>query len=160
MAGLAGCLEGVQEHFDFQGVVPIEVVNEGRSSYNLRLEARETDTGRQTYDESFSITPDERAMPHHLERVDQRFRIVKYEGQEQVEVREVSITPETEHLNVYVRDDDLIVDVRRGDGADGNESVEAISADGNVTDGRDDEFDGDGESSPESNDSADSSGGD
>ncbi|WP_089788753.1 hypothetical protein [Natronobacterium haloterrestre] len=123
MAGLAGCLEGVREHFSVQGVVTLEIVNEADDSYNLRLEAHESETNRQTYDESFTVTPGERAMPQHLERTDQRFRVIKFDGNEQEEIREVSITPETRHVNVYVRDDDLVIDVHRGDD-EGNTTVD------------------------------------
>ncbi|WP_231990892.1 hypothetical protein [Natronobacterium gregoryi] len=125
MTGLAGCLDGVQEHFGLQGVVPIEIENEADNPYNLQLEAYDTESGRQTYEESFSVTPQVRTSPQHLERTHQRFRIVRFDlDDEPMEVREVSITSETQLVTILLSEDDLVVDVDRGE-APGNETVTA-----------------------------------
>ncbi|WP_090379763.1 hypothetical protein [Natronobacterium texcoconense] len=123
MAGLAGCLDGIQEHFGLQGVVPIEIENQADETYNLLLEAHDPETGRQTYDESFAVSPQGRTMPQHLDRADQRFRVVRFTvDNEPLETREVSITSETELVIIHITGDDLVIDVRRGDAA-GNETV-------------------------------------
>lgn len=111
--GLAGCLDGVQDHFDFQGVVPIEIENEADRPYNLHLEAREPETGRELYDESFSVSPQGRTSPQHLDRTDQRFRIIQFDDEnEPLEVAEVQISDQTELVVITVSDEGLDVDVQ------------------------------------------------
>nr|WP_206335537.1 hypothetical protein [Natronolimnobius sp. AArcel1] len=122
MAGLAGCLEGVQEHFGLQGVVPLEIHSEADNAYNLQLQARETGTGRESYDESYAVTPEETVMAPNLERTDQNLQVVKYDRDTEDSVaRAVSITEDTQLVMVYIRDDDLVVEIHGDDDADDDE---------------------------------------
>ncbi|RQG96242.1 hypothetical protein [Natrarchaeobius oligotrophus] len=139
-ASLAGCIEGVQEHFEgsFQGIVPIEIHSEADGYYNVRLEAYERETNRQTYDEGYAVTAGETVGPPHLEATYQSLRVVKFgpDGEDQADVREVSITPNTELVLIYIHDDDLVVDVRRGetDGT-GNETADSDAEPNDSADG-------------------------
>ncbi|ELZ02686.1 Ser-Asp rich fibrinogen-binding, bone sialoprotein-binding protein [Natrialba asiatica DSM 12278] len=115
LIGLAGCIEGVQEHFmgSVQGVIPIELHSEASRSYNIQMQAYERKTNRQTYDHSFAITPGENVQPEHLSAVNQSLQIVKHgeeDGQETV--REVSISGETELVLVTVTDDELEIEAQ------------------------------------------------
>ncbi|MFP8954322.1 hypothetical protein ACLI4Z_15345 [Natrialbaceae archaeon A-arb3/5] len=140
--GLAGCIEGVQEHFEgsFQGIVPIEIHSEASQSYNIRLEAHERETGRQSYEEAYSVPPEEMVTPPHLERTAQSLRIVTSGHETETNtLREVSITPGTELVLIYLRDDDLLIDVQRGE-SDGErnetdaERLDEGGPEGNETD--------------------------
>ncbi len=139
-AGLAGCLDGIQEHFGLQGVIPIEIHSEAERTHNLHLEARERETGRQSYEQSYSITPNETVGPPHLDRSEQSFRVSRIDDDEAVEVREVSVTESTELVMVRFTDDELVIEVDRGDdeenvtvdGEDGTPS-EPVDPDGNET---------------------------
>ncbi|WP_087714399.1 hypothetical protein [Natronolimnobius baerhuensis] len=138
MAGLAGCLEGVQEHFGLQGIVPLEIYSEAEDAYNLQLQAREDETGRETYDESYAVTPEESIVAPNLERTNQNLQVVKYERDTDNSIaRAVSITDETELIVVYIRDDDLVVEVRQSDdvevydGDDGEIEANATDLDEN-----------------------------
>ncbi|RQG89945.1 hypothetical protein EA462_08010 [Natrarchaeobius halalkaliphilus] len=115
----AGCLEGVQDHFEggVQGIVPIEIYSEADQYYNVQLQAYEHETNRQTYDEGYSVTGGDSVIPPHLEATRQSLRVVKFgaDGEEQADVREVTITPETELVLIWIYDDDLVLDVHRGD---------------------------------------------
>lgn len=119
-AGFAGCLEGIQEHFGLQGIIPIEIHSEADRTHNLHLEARESETGRQSYEQSYSVTPGETVGPPHLEETDQSFRVARIENEAEADVSVVSVTPETELVTIYIYDDELVVDVHRSeDGANG-----------------------------------------
>lgn len=121
-AGLAGCLEGVREHFGVQGVIPIEIHSEAERTHNLHLEARERETGRQSYEQSYSVTPGETVGPPHLEETEQSFRVARIENEEEADVSAVSVTPDTELVTISIYDDDLVVEVHRGEDA-ANETV-------------------------------------
>ncbi|WP_222920336.1 hypothetical protein [Natrinema sp. SYSU A 869] len=121
IVGLSGCLEAFKEHYkgSFQGLVPIEIHSEAEHHYDLTLEAYETGTNRQTYDESYTVTANQSASPPHLEAIEQTLRVVKYgRDGEELAFKEATITPSTKLVNVRLTDDDLILDVQRGEGAD------------------------------------------
>lgn len=136
--GLAGCLEGVQEHFGLQGVVPVEIYSEADQPHNVQLAAQERETGRETYEEAYSVTPNETVAPPNMERTAQSMRVVKFdENDEQAIVRAVSITDQTELVRIYIYDDDLVVevdgpggetDIEGGDELDGNETIDEDAA--------------------------------
>lgn len=128
--GLAGCLDGVREHFGLQGVIPIEIHNEGERSRNLHIQARERETSRDSYEQSFTVTPGETVGPPHLDESEQSFRAAIIEDEEQATVRTASITPDTSLVVIRIYDDDLVVEVQRDDGED------------EIADGEDDEDDG------------------
>ncbi|ELY94151.1 Ser-Asp rich fibrinogen-binding, bone sialoprotein-binding protein [Natrialba hulunbeirensis JCM 10989] len=117
--GLAGCVDAVEEHFQgrFQGIIPIEIHSEAERSHNIAIEAYDQQAGRQTYDESYTVTPDQRVSPPHLEATTQSVRFVRYDGtdEEQADVREVSVTSNTMLVSVRIHDDDLVIEVQRGD---------------------------------------------
>nr|WP_235019685.1 fibrinogen-binding protein [Natrialba sp. INN-245] len=131
--GLAGCLEGVQEHFEgsVQGVVPIEIYSESDQYYNVQLVAYERETNRQTYEEAYAVTPGENVIPPHLEGVYQTLRITRFdvENDDETEVREVTITPDTGLVLVWL-DEDFVVEVRREDSGETiNETEDAGESD-------------------------------
>ncbi|WP_226480928.1 hypothetical protein [Natrinema amylolyticum] len=119
--GLSGCLEALEEHYQgsFQGLVPIEIHSEAERHYDLTLEAYESGTDRQTYDESYTVTANQSASPPHLDATEQILRVVKYgRDGEELAFREATITPNTKLVNVRITDDDLVLDVQRGGGTD------------------------------------------
>ncbi|WP_440771242.1 hypothetical protein [Natronorubrum sp. DTA28] len=126
--GLAGCVDGVQEHFGLQGIIPIEIHNEGDTARNLRLQARERNGGRESYEQSYSVGPGETVGPPHLDETEQSFRAAIVENEEEATVRAVSITPDTSLVVIRISDDDLVVEVQRSEGedeiADGTEGAE------------------------------------
>ncbi len=131
MAGLAGCIEGIQSHFGgIQGVIPIEITNESDRAQNIRLEAYTTETDRHTYDESYSVRADERVRPPHLKKTEQRFRAVRFEGQESSSVDTTRISPETQLVLITVYADDIAIELV----FDENEA-ENVTGDGNETAG-------------------------
>lgn len=134
--GLAGCLDGLREHFGLQGVIPIEIYNEGEQTHNIQLQARELEADRQSYDQSYSVTPGEPVMPPHLDKTEQSFRVTRIENEEEVDVEVVRVTSETDLVVIRIYDDRLEVEAQRNDedGTDGNETA----AGGNETDGEDD----------------------
>ena len=122
-ASLAGCIDGVREHFtgSVQGVVTLEVVNEGEEAYNLALNARDRQ-GVETYDQSFAITPGERAQPSHLRGTDQTFRIIRLDeggDEETALVEQLAVTDRTQHINITIYDDRLEIEVMRREEDDG-----------------------------------------
>lgn len=134
--GLAGCLDGLREHFGLQGVIPIEIYNEGEQTHNIQLQARDLEAGRESYDQSYSVTPGEPVMPPHLEETEQSFRVTRIENEEEVDVEVVTVTPDTDLVVIRIYDDSLEVEARQDDGneTNGNETAET---DGNATDGED-----------------------
>ncbi|WP_124197448.1 hypothetical protein [Natrarchaeobius chitinivorans] len=129
--GLAGCLEGVQDHVEgsFQGVVPIEIYSETDRYYNVRLEAYERETNRQTYEEAYSITPGENVIPPNLEGVYQTLRVTRFDlNDDEMEVREAIVTPDTSLVVIWL-DDEFVVEVRQDDGESINETEDAGSVD-------------------------------
>ncbi|WP_436343743.1 hypothetical protein [Natronorubrum sp. FCH18a] len=138
--GLAGCVDGVQEHFGLQGVVPIEIYSEAEQTQNLHLQAYDLEASRESYDQSYSITPGDNVKPPNLDKTEQSFRVAKIEDEDEAEVREASITSDTQLVVIRLYDDDLVIEVDHGDGAE-NETVdddgdnETAETDGNETDG-------------------------
>lgn len=127
--GLAGCIDGVQEHFGLQGVVPIEIYNEGEQTYNLQLQARERETDRNTYDESYSIPPGETVQPPHLGQTAQSLQVIRFDqDNEPASVEAASITPETSMVAITIHDDELVVEVRESEDGAANESAANESA--------------------------------
>ncbi|MGQ3413099.1 hypothetical protein ACT4ML_12645 [Natrinema sp. LN54] len=121
VAGLSGCIENLREHYkgSFQGLVPIEVHSEADRHYDLTLEAYETGTNRQTYDESYTVTANESASLPHLDATEQTLRVTRYAREDDEETfKEVTITSSTKSVTVRLTDEDLILDIDRGDGAD------------------------------------------
>ncbi|QRV15099.1 hypothetical protein JMJ58_19665 [Haloterrigena salifodinae] len=139
LAGLAGCIEGVQEHFGFQGVIPVEIQSEAEETQNILLESRERESGRQSYEQSYSVTPGETVSSPHLDQTEQSFRVAKIENETMVTVRTVSVTPDANLVKIQLYDDNLVVEVRRDDGE--NE----------IADGEDEDGDGDGNETAGSN---------
>lgn len=121
--GLAGCIQGVQEHFGLQGVVPVEIHNSGSRSYKIQLQARELGNDRRSYNEQYSVSPNETAYPPHLGRTEQSLQVVLFdEDNEQQQVEAVSITSDTEFVSIELTDAGLVIEVdRAGDAA--NETV-------------------------------------
>ena len=139
VVGLAGCLDGVREHFGLQGVIPIEIHNEGEQTHNINLQARDLEADRQSYEQSYSVTPGETVGPPHLDKTRQSFRVARITDEEEAEVEVVTVTPETELVVIRIYDDSLEVEVRQDDAGEGtaanetNGTDENGSADGNAT---------------------------
>ncbi|QCW04910.1 hypothetical protein [Natrinema pallidum] len=138
IVGLSGCLEALEEHYQgsFQGLVPIEIHSEAERHYDLTLEAYESGTNRQTYDESYTVTANQSASPPHLDAVEQTLRVVKYgRDGEELAFREATITPNTKFVNVRLTDDNLILDVQRSGETDGPGPTAEPEPDESVTNG-------------------------
>lgn len=124
--GLAGCLDAFREHFEggLQSPVPVEVHNEGDRYYNVQLEAYERGTNRQTYEEGFAVSPNERVSSPHLEGVEQRLRVVRTTegGEEDVIVEEAAVGTDAQVVLIRIRNDGVDVEVRREEGDDGPET--------------------------------------
>jgi len=113
LAGLAGCADSIESHFQggVQGVIPIEITHEGEQSQNVQLEAFDRENDRQTYDQGYTITVDERVGPPHLEATEQRFRVTRFEDEETGSVATETITPDTQLVRIRVYDDDVDIDL-------------------------------------------------
>ncbi|WP_238709600.1 twin-arginine translocation signal domain-containing protein [Natronorubrum halophilum] len=140
VVGLAGCIDGVQEHFGLQGIVPIEIHSEADRTYNLHLQAYDREADRQSYEQSISVTPGESVKPPNLDKTEQSFRIARIDdNDEETEVREVSITSTTQVVTIQLSNDGLAVEVDHGDdaenetGVDGDEN-RTVDTGGNETD--------------------------
>ncbi|OLZ40997.1 hypothetical protein A6E15_08335 [Natrinema saccharevitans] len=144
VAGLSGCLDALREHYQgsFQGLIPIEIKSEAERHYDVVLEAYESGTDRQTYDESYTVTPDQRVSAPHLDAVEQSFRVTKFvDADGERTTRETTIRPETELVTVRITDDDLMLDIDRSDEVEGQPEPPSEPPDGpagngsNVSDG-------------------------
>ncbi|SEQ04855.1 hypothetical protein [Natrinema salaciae] len=118
-AGLAGCVESLQEHYQgsFQGLVPIELHSEAERHHDVALEAFMLEEDRQTYDKSFTVRAGETVSAPHLDAVEQRFRATMFferEGDEQT-TEEATITPNLDLVSVWLSDDGLRIELNRGD---------------------------------------------
>jgi hypothetical protein len=117
VASLAGCLDGVEEHFtgSLQQPVPIEITNDGERAHDVHLEARARDDDRQTYEQSYTVVPDERVGPPHLEGSDQQFRVRRFGDDDEEEIEDLvetaTITDETQLVLISIYDDDLELEV-------------------------------------------------
>ncbi|AGB39340.1 hypothetical protein [Natronococcus occultus] len=114
VASLAGCVDAVEDHFtgSLQSPVPIEITNEGDRPYNISLDAVARDGGRETYEESYTITPDERVAPPHIEGEDQQFRITRH-GDDEIEdlVEMGEITDETNLVLISLYEDEIELEI-------------------------------------------------
>lgn len=134
MVGLAGCIDGVQEHFlgSVQGVIPIEIHSEADRAYKVHLEARERESERNSYQQSFSVAPNEVVQPQHLDRAEQSFQVIRFtQDDEQMDVETVSITPSVGLVVIRITDDDLSIELQQDDDNDN------VSNGENETDGND-----------------------
>jgi len=135
---LAGCLDGVREHFEgeIQGVVPMEIHSESDVPHNLHIEAFDRESGQQTYDEGIAVNPDESVGPPHLSATDQRLRVARIDAQaeEVIDDQQVSITAETQLVLIWVYDDEVLIDVRRGEA---DEQIDDPEADDDLEDPED-----------------------
>ena len=123
--GLAGCVEGVREHFqgEFSSPIPVEIVNEGSTFYNVRLEAHTQEDQRQTYQEDITIRQNERAGTGNLRGQEQRLRVVRIDDNDEEDLAEQAIvTPGTQVVIVRIRDDEIVIETpRRDDEANGSD---------------------------------------
>lgn len=119
LVATAGCIDGVREHFtgEFRTNAPVEVFNAGDYPFNVHLEAQEVETGRQTYDVSINVIPDERAVPQTIERNGQHFSVTRF-GDERASggaredlVESGTITEETQLVLVHLHDDELDLEI-------------------------------------------------
>ncbi|WP_459889292.1 hypothetical protein [Halostagnicola bangensis] len=127
--GIAGCIDGVQEHFqgEIQSPVPIEIFNESDQTHNIRLEAIERGTDRGTYDQGYSVTPGERVSAPSLDGFDQSFRVMRIDQSGDEDWVEVgTVTDETQLIQITIYDDDLELEISTDEedepALDGNES--------------------------------------
>lgn len=130
--GLAGCLDGLQEHFGLTGIIPVEIRSEADRTHNLHIEARELETGRQSYQESIAVGPGETVGPPHLDNTEQSVQIRRIENNEEVDVEAVTVSPGAELLSITVYDEKLEVEIEWREGAGGNRTNRS---EGNETDG-------------------------
>lgn len=116
-AALAGCLSGIQDHFegDLQGVIPIEIHSESEEYHNLHIEAYARGTDRLTYEEGISVTPGEMVSPQHLSAQDQYLRVRSIDEQEGTEllVEEAAVTADAKYVLVWLYDDDIEIEIER-----------------------------------------------
>ncbi|TYL38690.1 hypothetical protein CV102_09230 [Natronococcus pandeyae] len=115
VASLAGCVEGVEEHFtgSLQQPVPIEITNEGERPYNIHLEGRDRNADRQTYEESYTVIPDERVGPPHIEGSEQQFRVTRFGDDHGADdlVETSAITDSSQLVLITIYDDELELEV-------------------------------------------------
>jgi len=116
---LAGCIEGVQEHFqgEFQGIVPIEIHSESdEQHHNVVIEAYDRETNQQLYDEGITVTPGETVGPAHLSRTDQRLQVATLDDDDEIiDFQEVSVTDTTQLVLIWLYDDEFVLEVDRGE---------------------------------------------
>ena len=143
IAGLAGCIDGVREHFGLQGVIPIEIRSEAAEPQNIHLEARERGSNRQSYEQSYSVTPEETVSAPHLDETEQSFRVARIEDESEATVRAVTVTPDVDLVKIRLYDDDLVVELEREDGenevADGENRTAGTDPDNGSNPDADDE---------------------
>ncbi|MFC4437715.1 MULTISPECIES: hypothetical protein [Natrialbaceae] len=115
VTSLAGCVEAIEDHFQgtLQRPVPIEITNEGERPYNVHLEAHARDAERQTYEESYTIVPNERVGPPHVEGSEQRFRITRLGDDRGADnlVETTAITETSQLVLITIHDDELELEV-------------------------------------------------
>lgn len=116
--GLSGCVEALQEHYQgsFQGLVPVELYSEADTHYDVALEAFALEEDRQTYDKSFTVRSGETVSAPHLDAVEQRFRATKFaRDTDEQTTEEAAITPGLDLVTIRITDDDLHLELERGD---------------------------------------------
>jgi hypothetical protein len=111
VVGLAGCVDGIEEHFmgGVQSPVPIEVLNDGSQPYNVSLEGRARDGDRETYDENFAIIPDERVWAPQIEGSDQQFRVTRVGDDDDIDdlVETTEISESSQLILITIHDDEI-----------------------------------------------------
>ena len=138
--GLAGCLDDLEMPFSLSTPVSVVVHNQTEEAYNIELLAYDPETRQDTYQEGFSVTPDERVIPSNLGGSDQRLRVTLFEldgDQEEGLVEEVEIAEDTLEVNVRVLDAgeepdlEIEVTIREDEDEERNETV--VEPDEDVT---------------------------
>ncbi|QFU84206.1 hypothetical protein GCU68_14585 [Natronorubrum aibiense] len=119
-AGLAGCVDGVKEHFGLQGIIPLEIHSEADRTYNLHIEAYERDVDRKSYQQSISVSPGETVGAPNLDKAAQSLRVARIVDDEQSDVEAVSLTENTELVVITLYDEEFEVDVRENESAAGS----------------------------------------
>lgn len=99
---VAGCLGSIQE-LELSTPVPIRVINETDVPRNVQVVAMAADDGRETYDESVNVQPDQRADLGHLDTEEQRVRVTLFDDDvEPAVTEEADVGTDTQSLRVYV----------------------------------------------------------
>lgn len=121
--GLAGYLSNLENILDWevQSPVPLEVSSDADRHYNVRIEAFERGTDRQTYDKSFTVTTQRMHSPAHLDGFEQDLHVTQLDGNEELYVEKSVITSDAQFVSVRVGDDDLDVTVHTQESPDGTE---------------------------------------
>lgn len=144
-AVLAGCVDGVQEHFGLQGSIPLEINNETDQTHDVHLQAYQPGADRQSYEQSYSVTPGETVGAPHLDKVEQSFRVARIENEDEADVSVASIRSTTEFVFVRLAVDGIEIEVQEPDGT-GNETDESNDSnetdDSNASDATQNETDG------------------
>lgn len=149
---LAGCIDGVAEHFTggIQGVIPMEIHSEAEVPRNLHFEAFDRETDQQIYEEGITVGAGQSVYPSHLRGTDQYLRIAEIDTDEEVELeaQQASIPENTRVVLIYVYDDEFEIELRSGeddqetlDGQDVPER-ETIDDPEDATEFEDDDLDG------------------
>ncbi len=136
---LAGCLEVIEDHFgagELATPVSVEIFNESGETLNIALRAIETESGRESYDHSYTVGIDEDVRAPHLGGTDQRLNVILFgdlstESPEIADSEDVEITTNTQMVQIVLHTDELEVTVREretGDEAD-NRSLEESDVD-------------------------------
>ncbi|MFU8867681.1 hypothetical protein [Natronococcus sp.] len=139
LVGLAGCIDGVQDHFtgSLQSPVPVEITHDGDRPYDVSLDAVARGNGRETYEESYTITPGERVAPPHLEGEDQQLRVTRHGDDELDDLVEMgTITDETNLVLISLYEDEIELEIIEDEAE--AEEVEEEHDDGSETDDSDD----------------------
>ncbi|WP_394741994.1 hypothetical protein [Natronococcus roseus] len=128
LVGLAGCIDGVQDHFtgSLQSPVPVEITNDGDHPYDVSLDAVARGNGRESYEEAFTITPGERVAPPHIEGEDQQFRVTRHGDDEVDDLVEMgTITDETDLVLISLYEDEIELEITE-DEAEAEEEQEEL----------------------------------
>ena len=117
---LAGCVDGVLEHFEgsVQGVIPIEIESRAEEPLSIYIEANERQTGRQTYEEGITVSQvDGTVSPANMERTGQRVSFAMLDPNERTEIdgHRTTVTEDTQLVLIRLYDDELVVEIDHGD---------------------------------------------
>lgn len=114
-SGLAGCADAIRE-IELSTPVPVTAINETDEARNVELVAFAEEDGRQTYDESVNVQPEQRAELGRLDTEPQRLRITLFDDDTEPEItEEASIGENTQSAEVRIVDDGLELTVNRRD---------------------------------------------
>lgn len=126
LAGLAGCIDAFRDHFqgELQSPIVIELYNEADQPFYVLIEGRDMESNRGTYDQGFSVIPQERVLPPHLEGRDQQLRVTRFDSadggsnpanpdgsSDGVLVETAAISSNTQLVLISLSADDLEVEV-------------------------------------------------